>query len=339
MDDLLRLFEVDSRRVVDLTADTPPPSPPSQADSNAILIRAFEQKFGVRLDKSARSGADLMDLTASLSSHTMKAFHDGSVNSANVSQPDSRSMVSMMVTVGVVLRKENVKSAKSGRFFFKVSLGTPSDGPAIDVLFFDSCCSDYFHQCVPGKVVVLVKPNLLRQQNGLRTTFVVSEKCQVQIVADCKDYVECHYIVDSRLYAGVKNRVIKYCRTPFDKRQGQYCPLCAGLVQQLNDPNTLLGKRTRSCNQTTIARKQDRSNIKQDRSKSKRTQPRSTNAPFQPNFLMQSRQAQFLSFKVGNFPFTRAGDQALINNSILNPALRGSNERDRAVKARLPHQK
>jgi hypothetical protein len=200
--------------VVDLTADTPPPTPPTTpADNDAILISAFERKFGIRLDKSEVSGADLIDLAASLSSHTMKSFQDGSVNSANLSQPNSRSTVSMMVTVGVVLRKEKSKIAENGRAFFTFCLGTLSDGPAIEVLFFDRCYSAYFHQCVPGKVIALVKPNLLSQRHGLCTRFVVSEQCQVQIVAESKDYAECPYIVDSRLYQILQDTIRQTTRS------------------------------------------------------------------------------------------------------------------------------
>jgi hypothetical protein len=324
MGELLRLLILEEQRPIDLTDSPPPrpPTPPPPIDHSALLTTAFERTFGIGLKKSKLSGQDLMALQISYPHNTMKAFQDGSVNpadllpSSNSRSSNSRSTVSMTVTVGVVVHKEASKLTTKDRLVFgKVSLGTPLDGAAIDVLFFGSCYAAYFNACVLGKVIAIVKPKILEAQTVTRTTFAVYDKSQVQVLGDSKDFGTCPYAIDTKLDAELGRRALK-CEKIFDKRSGTFCPYCLSISTEIMTVRGADSKRMRDP-RSSVVQHRSGGNKRSKRQSQKRT--KSTVAPVLSNFAMQPVLNQMLSFKVGNSLFARPPDMRLANNKILFP--------------------
>jgi hypothetical protein len=300
---------------IDLTDDTDDDDSQPEIEVVAdvecrMMLMVEEAMGGIRVNNLLQPVSDLADLVTQQPSISMKQFLNGQVEKRNlfahnIATPNvgNASQVTQVVILGVILKKRQTqRSFRSGRAFFRMTLGTPGGGEAIDVLVCrDAYCQFTVDNCKAGKVVAVVRPSLGTLAPGERTTFFVTQKKQLILVGTAKYYGICKAIVDSKLTK--KGRLLKYCNSTFDSSKGRFCPACVTVFTAL--PRMVQSKRKAS----GVYTRQKQSNP---------AIPATRGGTFIPTEPILS---QMLGAKVGRNQrtFVQAPNPRLAQNKILGP--------------------
>jgi hypothetical protein len=151
---------------IDLTDDTDDdesqPEIEEVADVECRMMLMIGEAIGIRVSNLLQPAGDLANLVTQQPSISIKQFLIGQVEKRNLFAPNgaNASQVTQVVILGVIPKKyQSQQSFRSGRAFFRMSLGTPGGVEAMDVLV---CRDAYFRFAVEnrqaGKVVADVRP-------------------------------------------------------------------------------------------------------------------------------------------------------------------------------------